>query len=125
MANKKILLVEDDKFLREMLAQKFSAQGLEIQTAIDGKNALDTLKNFIPDLMILDLLLPDIDGFGVLENMKKDSNLASIPVVVLSNLDKAEDMQRAHSLGAKDFMVKSNFSLNEIISKAKEVLGIA
>ncbi|MFA5987072.1 MAG: response regulator [Candidatus Paceibacterota bacterium] len=125
MAGKKVLLVEDDKFLREMLAQKLIKQELEVQAAVDGKNALDILANFLPDLIILDLLLPDIDGFGVLENVRKNDKTKNIPVVVLSNLDKAADMERAQKLGANDFMVKSNFSVNEIISRAKEMLGIA
>ncbi len=118
------MLVEDDKFLREMLAGKLIAQGLDVKTGVDGKNALDVLKDFTPEIIILDLLLPDIDGFGVLENVKKDPRLASVPVIILSNLDKAEDMQKAHTLGAKEFMVKSNFSINEIINKAKEILGV-
>ena len=123
--DKKVLIVEDDKFLRETLAKKFVAQGLtQIQAAVDGKNALEILKTFTPDLVILDLLLPDIDGFGVLTEMKKDPKFASVPVIVLSNLDKPDDMVKAKGLGAKDFMVKSNFTLNEIISRAKATLGI-
>lgn len=123
MDNNKVLLVEDDKFLREILAQKISAQQMEIQAATDGANALEILKTFKPNLIILDLLLPDIDGFGVLAKIKENTDLAKIPVVVLSNLDKPEDMQKAQDLGAKDFMVKSNFSINEIVNKAKEMLG--
>ena len=119
----KVLIIEDDKFLRDVLAQKISAEQIEIQTATDGTTGLEALKSFRPDLLILDLLLPDIDGFGVLTKMKEDETLSKIPVVVLSNLDKPEDMQRAEELGAKDFMVKSNFSVGEIINKTKEMLG--
>ncbi len=120
----KILIVEDDKFLRETLAKKFIAAGLEVQAAVDGKNALDILKGFTPDLVILDLLLPDTDGFAVLTEMKKDSKFVVTPVIVLSNLDKSDDMQKAKGLGAKDFMVKSNFTLNEIVNRVKSTLGI-
>lgn len=122
---KKILIVEDDKFLRETLAKKFLAAGMEVQAGVDGKNGLEILKTFTPDLVILDLLLPDTDGFGVLTEMKKDPKFVPVPVIVLSNLDKPDDMQRAKGLGAKDFMVKSNFTLNEIINRAKTTLGVA
>ena len=125
MGEKKVLIVEDDKFLRETLAKKFVAQGaMEVQAAVDGKNALEVIKTFVPDLVILDLLLPDTDGFTVLTEMKKDPRFTPVPVIVLSNLDKPDDMQKAKGLGAKDFMVKSNFTLNEIISRAKATLGI-
>ena len=79
MANKKILIVEDDKFLRDVLAQKLSAQGMEIQAATDGANALEILKTFKPELIILDLLLPDIDGFGVLTKIQQDAEMAKVP----------------------------------------------
>ena len=85
---------------------------------------MEILKTFTPDLVILDLLLPDTDGFAVLTEMKKDPKFTPVPVIVLSNLDKADDMQKAKGLGATDFMVKSNFTLNEIISRAKATLGI-
>ena len=122
---KKILIVEDDKFLRETLAKKFVTVALEVQVAVDGKNALDILKSITPDLVVLDLLLPDIDGFGVLTEMKKDPKFKDTPVIVLSNLDKPDDMQKAKGLGAKDFMVKSNFTLNEIVGRVKSTLGVA
>lgn len=121
----KILIVEDDKFLRETLAKKFVAVGMEVQAGVDGKNGLDILKTFTPDLVVLDLLLPDIDGFGFLTEMKKEAKFKSTPVIVLSNLDKADDMTKAKGLGAKDFMVKSNFTLNEIVNRVKTTLGIA
>ena len=120
----KILIVEDDKFLRETLAKKFIAQGLQVEAAVDGKNALDIIKRFTPDLVVLDLLLPDTNGFEVLAGMKKDPKFTATPVIVLSNLDKPDDMQKAKGLGAKDFMVKSNFTLNEIVNRVKSTLGI-
>ncbi len=124
MGEKKILIVEDDKFLRETLAKKFVAQGMQVQAGVDGKNALEILKTFTPDMVVLDLLLPDIDGFGVLTEMKKEDKFKATPVIVLSNLDKSDDMQKAKGLGASDFMVKSNFTLNEIVSRVKTTLGI-
>jgi DNA-binding response OmpR family regulator len=125
MGEKKLLIVEDDKFLRETLAKKFVGIGMQVQAAVDGKNALEILKTFTPDIVVCDLLLPDIDGYGVLAEMKKDPKFVSTPVIVLSNLDKPDDMVKAKGLGASDFMVKSNFTLNEIVSRVKSTLGIA
>ena len=121
----KILIVEDDKFLRETLAKKFITAGMEVQAGVGGKYGLELLKTFTPDMVSLDLLLPDIDGFGELTEMKKDHKFASTPVIVLSNLDKPDDMTKAKGLGAKDFMVKSNFTLNEIVARVKTTLGVA
>ena len=125
MDEKKVLLVEDDKFLRETLAKKLMGTGLVVEAAFDGKNALDLTAKFLPDVILLDLLLPDIDGYQVLTELKKNPTLSKIPVIVLSNLDKPDDMVKAKGLGAVDFMVKSNFTLNEIVNRTKATLGIA
>ncbi len=125
MDEKKVLLVEDDKFLRETLAKKLMGAGLLVEAAFDGKNALDIIAKFLPDAILLDLLLPDVDGYQVLAEIKKNPTLSKIPVIVLSNLDKPDDMVKAKGLGAVDFMVKSNFTLNEIVNRAKSTLGIA
>ncbi|MBI5140132.1 MAG: response regulator [Candidatus Vogelbacteria bacterium] len=123
MGEKKVLLVEDDKFLRETLAKKLLGAGLLVEAAFDGKNALEIVSKFMPDVILLDLLLPDTDGYQVLAEIKKNPNLNKIPVIVLSNLDKPDDMMKAKGLGAIDFMVKSNFTLNEIVNRAKSTLG--
>lgn len=125
MGEKKVLLVEDDKFLRETLAKKLMGAGFLVEAAFDGKNALDLVSKFLPDIILLDLLLPDTDGYQVLAEVKKNPALKAIPVIVLSNLDKPDDMVKAKGLGAVDFMVKSNFTLNEIVNRAKATLGIA
>ena len=124
MADKKVLIVEDDKFLREMLSQKLIEQGIHVEAAVDGKNAVEKLKSYVPDVMLLDLLLPDMDGFHVLQNIKDDPALSSIITLVLSNLDKVEDVKKAKELGAKDFMIKSNYTSTEIVEKTKENLGM-
>lgn len=125
MGEKKLLIVEDDKFLRETLAKKFVGIGMQVQAAVDGKNAVEILKTFTPDIVVCDLLLPDMDGYAVLAEMKKDPKFTATPVIVLSNLDKPDDMVKAKGLGASDFMVKSNFTLNEIVNRVKTTLGIA
>ena len=119
----KILVVEDDKFLRELLVRKLFSEGFTIESAIDSRSAFEVLANFKPEIILLDLILPGEDGFSILEKIKKDNNLANIPVIILSNLGQQEDIDRALALGALDFMVKANFTLDEIIEKVTKALG--
>jgi len=119
---KKILIVEDDKFLRELIARKLIAENYEIIEAIDGEEGLKKIKEEKPDLVLLDLILPGIDGFEVLSKMKDDPALASIPVIILSNLGQREDLEKGLKLGAVDYLVKAHFTPNEIIEKVKQAL---
>ena len=119
---KNILLIEDDKFLRELLASKLLSEGYALDTAVDGKEAIEKLSSTNPALVLLDLLLPDINGFEVLEKMRKDEKTKNIPVIVLSNLDQKADLDRASALGVIDFMIKANFSLTEIVARIKKEL---
>ncbi len=119
---KKILIVEDDKFLRELLAQKLLKEGYDVLEAIDGESGQKMIKDEKPDLILLDLILPGIDGFELLAKMKEDGSVVTIPVIVLSNLGQKEDVERALGLGAKDYMVKAHFTPAEIVSKVRNVL---
>lgn len=119
----KILVVEDDKFLRELLVRKLYSEGFTVESAIDATGAFDILKRFIPSIILLDLILPGIDGFEILSRIKKDNALAAVPVIILSNLGQKEDIERAMSLGAIDFMVKANFTLDEIVSKVRKIFS--
>ncbi|HEY4483892.1 MAG TPA: response regulator, partial [Candidatus Paceibacterota bacterium] len=85
--------------------------------AADGESALKHLETDHPDLVLLDLLLPGVDGFQVLEKMHGNSSLAQIPVVVFSNLGQREDIERAKGLGATDFLIKANFTLDDVVAK--------
>lgn len=118
----KIMVVEDDKFLRELLVRKLYSEGFTIESAIDATGAFDILKRFTPSIILLDLILPGIDGFEILSKIKKNDSLASVPVIILSNLGQKEDIERAMSLGAIDFMVKANFTLDEIVNKVRKIL---
>ncbi|RLC39804.1 MAG: response regulator [Candidatus Nealsonbacteria bacterium] len=118
----KILIVEDDKFLRELIARKLTAENYQISEAIDGEEGLKKIKEEKPDLVLLDLILPGIDGFEVLSRIKEDPSLASIPVIILSNLGQREDVERGMKLGAVDYLVKAHFTPNEIIEKVKAAL---
>ncbi len=117
-----ILIVEDDKFLRELMVGKLSQEDFKIIEAVDGEGALKKLKDFSPDLILLDLILPGVDGFEVLSKIKENANTSSIPVIVLSNLGQREDVERGMKLGAVDYLVKAHFTPNEIIDKVKNTI---
>ena len=119
---KTILIIEDDKFLREMIAKRLQEEGYNVSMAVDGEEGIKKIQGEKPDLILLDLILPGIDGFEVLERMRKDSELAKIPVVILSNLGQKEEVERGLSLGAVDYLIKAHFTPREIIDKIKKVL---
>ncbi|PJE64232.1 MAG: hypothetical protein COU90_03990 [Candidatus Ryanbacteria bacterium CG10_big_fil_rev_8_21_14_0_10_43_42] len=120
-----ILIVEDDKFLRDLIVNKFSKEGFTVHEAVDGEMALSVLQKVAPQIILLDLLLPGIDGFEVLRRLQADEKLSAIPVVVLSNLGQQEDMDRARSLGARDFLIKAQYTPGEIIVHIKKILSEA
>ncbi len=122
MEPKKVLIVEDDEFLRSLNAKRLETEGLKVVVAVDGQSALDLIPKEMPNLIFLDLLLPGIDGFEVLKRIKADLKTKDIPVVVFSNLGQKEDIEKAHNLGAEDFLVKANFTLDDVVTKIKEIL---
>mgnify|MGYP001034159188 CR=1 FL=1 len=119
---KKILIVEDDKFLRELISRKLQQQGFSVSEAVDGTEGLQKAKEEKPDLILLDLILPGIDGFEVLTRIKQDPYISSIPVLILSNLGQKEEVERGLKLGAIDYLVKAHFTPSEIIEKVKGIL---
>ena len=119
---KKILIVEDDKFLRDLISQKLTKEGYEVDEAIDGEEGVKMIKEVKPDLVLLDLILPGIDGFEVLVKMKENSSISSTPVIILSNLGQKEDVEKGLKLGAVDYLIKAHFTPGEIIDKIRAVL---
>ena len=117
MVIKKILLVEDDFFLLDILSQRFKKSGFDVSVARDGEECLKVLESEKPDIILLDILMPKLDGFEVLRRMQGSPALSLIPVIVLSNLGQKEDIEKAKNLGAKDFIIKANFTTKEIIEK--------
>ena len=118
----KILLIEDDKFLRELIIQKLGKEGFDVSEASEGETGLLKMKEERPDLVLLDLILPGIDGFEVLSRMKKDTELKSVSVVILSNLGQKDDVQKGMDLGADDYLVKAHFTPGEIVEKIRAAL---
>jgi DNA-binding response OmpR family regulator len=120
---KKILLIEDDKFLRELMVKKLLTMDYDVTSAVDGESGLSMIKEIKPDVVLLDLILPGINGFEVLEKAKQDPEIADIPVIILSNLGQKEDIERGQKLGAADFMIKAHFTPQEVVNKIKAILG--
>ena len=119
---KKILLVEDDVFIKDIYFRKFSSEGFELIEASDGEKALRTVNENLPDLVMLDLNMPIMDGFTFLKNMKKNDKLKDIIVVILSNFSDDEKIKEAKKLGVEDYIVKSNFTPTEVVDKIKAIL---
>lgn len=118
----KILVVEDDKFLRELITQKLAREGYDVKEAVDGEDGVVKVKEEKPDIILLDLILPGIDGFEVLAKIKEDSEVENIPVVILSNLGQRDDVERGLKLGAVDFLIKAHFTPGEIIEKIEKIM---
>jgi DNA-binding response OmpR family regulator len=119
---KVILVVEDDKFLRELMTQKLIREGFKISEAVDGEEGLKKIKEEKPGLVLLDLILPGIDGFEVLTRMKEDPATSDTPVIILSNLGQREDVEKGLKLGATDYLIKAHFTPGEIIEKIKNII---
>lgn len=123
MAKKiKILLIEDDSFMVEMYTTKFELEGFEVVAAEDGRKGLDMVKKVKPDIILLDILMPDMDGWDVLKTLKKDKLLADIPVIMLTNLGQKDDVKKGFEMGAVGYLIKAHFMPSEVVDKIKKIL---
>lgn len=120
---KKILLVEDDTFISEMVVKKLKEAELIVDLAMDAETGMVKIQKDKPDLILLDIVLPGMDGYEFLEKVKADKELSSIPVLILSNLGQKDEIERGLALGAKDFLVKAHLNLDEILQKVEQALG--
>ncbi|PIP60471.1 response regulator [Candidatus Uhrbacteria bacterium CG22_combo_CG10-13_8_21_14_all_47_17] len=114
-AGKTVLVVEDDNFLIKAYEAHLAKAGFHVRTALDGVEAVESLKKVMPDIILLDLVMPRMDGFDVLEDMQKKSEWKKIPIVVVSNLGQESDRDRSLKLGAVEYIVKSDFSLQQTV----------
>ncbi len=121
----KVLIVDDDKFLQKILTLKFSASGFDVLVASDGEEAVRMIRENEPNLVILDLIMPKLNGFEVLTEIRTDPKTGTLPVVILSNLGQEEDKRRAGEMGIADFLVKSEISIQEVVQKVKEAYAKA
>ena len=122
MDKKKILLVEDDPFISEMYTTKFEKGGYDVEVAMTGKDALVKAGEWKPDIVLCDILIPELDGFEVLTRLRKEISTSKIPVVMLTNLGQKEDIEKGESLGASAYIIKAHFTPQEVVDKIKSLL---
>ncbi len=124
MVEKTILIVEDDESISNMYQTKLKQLGLNILTATDGANGLEAAKKEKPDLILLDVILPQLDGFSVLAELRKGKDTAKIPVVMLTNLSTTEDQEKANKLGANGYIVKASVTPAEVSGIVQKLLNL-
>lgn len=120
---KTILLIEDEPTLQKTLSEAFIQKGYQIQSALDGLAGLSLAQETKPDLILLDLVLPKMDGFEVLKELKKNDATKEIPVIILTNLESTQDIERAILLGATNYLVKANYNLNDVLEKVEKAFS--
>lgn len=120
---KKILVVEDDMFLGEVLVQKLSNKNFDVRLIRDGELAIKEMQEFKPDLVLLDILLPNVNGYEILEAKKADKEIVDIPVIIISNSGQPVEISRAVNLGIKDYLIKALFDPEEVLEKVFKQIG--
>ncbi|RJO59530.1 response regulator [Candidatus Parcubacteria bacterium] len=119
---KVVALIEDDAMIADMYKAKFSKAGFDIQNALDGATGLELIKRVKPDIILLDIIMPKLDGFQVLRQLRAEPEFKKIPVVMLTNLGQEEDVKKGQELGATDYFIKTNFTPSAIVDKVKSIL---
>jgi len=120
---KSVLIVEDEGAMQRALKNKLENAGYTVVTADDGAEALEQMRSTIPNLVLLDLIMPKLDGISVLREAKNDEQIKNIPVIILTNLSSGDKVAEAMQLGTFDFLVKANYSLDDVLTKVKERIG--
>ena len=118
----KVLIVEDDPTLAEMYGTKFKGEGFEVLHAADGAEGLATAKSKKPDAILLDVMMPKLDGFAALKELRADKAFKKTPIIMLTNLGQEEDIKKGKELGADDYFVKANQTPAEIVTKVKALI---
>jgi len=119
---KKILFIEDESALQKTFGDFFEKEGFKLISALDGETGLELVEKEIPDLILLDLILPKIEGIEVLKKLRENPKTKEIPVIVLTNVDDFGKLEKSLELGVKSYLVKTDFTLEEVLQKIKEVL---
>ena len=120
---KKLLIIEDEEVLLSLLQKKLIVEGYDVSIAENGEKGLEVMRRVMPNLVLLDIVMPKKDGFQVMEEMRKDESLKNIPVVIISNSGQEVELERAKELGAKDWLIKTEFDPMEVIEKVKKQIG--
>ena len=119
-----VLIVEDDTFLSNIYKTKFEMEGFDVMTADDGEAGLAMAKSKKPQIILLDILLPKMDGFAVLKELKMDKEAQNIPVILLTNLGQKDDVSKGLEMGAADYLIKAHFKPSETVEKVRKILKI-
>ncbi|MBI5221763.1 MAG: response regulator [Candidatus Magasanikbacteria bacterium] len=119
-----VLLVEDDVFLSGIYQKKFEMEGYKVTAVDNGEKVLPEAKKKNPDIILLDILLPKMDGFTVLSKLKEDEQVKNIPVILLTNLGQKDDVEKGLQMGAVDYLIKAHFKPSEVVDKIKSVLHL-
>lgn len=119
----KILIIDDDPFLSEIYSLKFNLSGFDVFTAVNGEKALEAVKENIPDVILLDLVMPKMDGFETLAALRKNPELDKTAIIIFSNLGQKEDVDRGYRLGANDYLIKTRFTPSEVVEKVRGVIN--
>lgn len=120
---KKILLVEDEEIMIGLLQRKLTQEGYEVLVARDGEEGLEVMKKTKLDLILLDIIMPRMGGFEVMEEMNKDKELKKVPIIIISNSGQPVELDRAQKLGAKDWLIKTEFDPKEVLDKVVKQIG--
>lgn len=118
-----ILIVEDDVFLADLYKTKFTMEGFKVSVAYDGEKGLEMALKNLPDIILLDLVLPKLSGFDILKEIKASSKAKNIPVILLTNLSQKSDVEKGLKLGADDYLIKAHFMPSEVVDKIKKLIG--
>ncbi|MCK5084709.1 MAG: response regulator [Candidatus Pacebacteria bacterium] len=118
----KVIIIEDDSYISDMYRIKFESEDFETIVANNGVEGIKLLERVVPDIILLDVVMPKIDGFSVLKAIKKNPKLDKIPVILLTNLSQKENVERGFELGASSYIIKAHFTPSEVVEKIKEVL---
>ena len=122
LGGKAIMIIEDDRFLSSLMKARLEKDGFAVIQAFDGEEAIQSFKQQTPNLIILDLIMPKVTGFEVLQTISLTPQLEKIPVVILSNLAQDSDIEKARQLGAKDYFVKVKVSIDDLVGRIKSLL---
>jgi len=117
---KKVLIVDDEPNIQKILGDKVKRAGFKLESAFDGIEALEKVKKNKPDLILLDIIMPRMDGISFLHELKKDPELDAIPVIMLTNLSSKEKVQESLDAGVRDYLIKAHYTLDKVIKKIKE-----
>lgn len=119
----KVLVIDDDPFILDMYSVKLREAGFSVDTAENGETGMEKFKKESPDVVLLDIVMPNLDGFTILETLRKEKSSPQTKIILLTNLGQKEDVERGNRLGADDYIIKAHFTPSEVVEKVKKILS--